>query len=77
MVMENNMNAAASPTTERTYLGTILSLSFSTRQTAFRFTGAVSTDIILPTALRLSVDLLGLTTIFVAADPTNIIVDSP
>ena len=71
------LNAAASPTTEWTYEGTILSLSFSARQTAFRFTGAVSTDIILPTALRLSVDLLGLTTIFVAADPTNIIVDSP
>ena len=71
------LNAAASPTTEWTYEGTILSLSFSARQTAFRFTGAVSTDIILPTALRLSVDLLGLTTTIVAADSTNIIVGFP
>ena len=43
------LSAESALTTAWTYPGTTLSLSFSSRQTAFRFTGAVSTEITLPT----------------------------
>ena len=82
---EKTLNADASLTTEWTYEGTTLSLSFSARQTAFRFTGAVSTEITLPTehthvtvnGIETAVDLPGLTTTIVATDSTVVLVDLP
>ena len=79
------LNADDSLTTEWTYPGTTLSLSFSSRQTAFRFTGAVSTEITLPTehthvtvdGIETAVDLPGLTTTIVATDSTVVLVDLP
>ena len=78
------LNADDSLTTAWTYPGTTLSLSFSSRQTAFRFTGAVSTEITLPTehthvtvdGIETAVDLPGLTTTIVATDST-VLVDLP
>ena len=64
---------------------TTLELSFSARQTAFRFTGAVSTEITLPSqhthitvdGVETAVDLPGLTTTIVATESTNVILDVP
>ena len=68
-----------------TFEATTLSLSFSSRQTAFSFTGAVSTEITLPSehthvtvnGVETAVDLPGLTTTIEASDYTNIIVNLP
>ena len=79
------LSAESVLTTAWTYEGTTLSLSFSARQTAFRFTGAVSTEITLPTehthvtvnGIETAVDLPGLTTTIVATDSTVVLVDLP
>ena len=68
-----------------TYPGTTLSLSFPPRQTAFRFEGAVSTEITIPSehthvtvnGIETAVDLPGLTTTLTITDSTNVIVDLP
>ena len=72
-------------TTEFTFPATTLSLSLAARQTAFRFTGAVSTEITLPSehthvtvnGVETAVDLPGLTTTIEATDSTNVILDLP
>ena len=82
---EKTLSTDASLTTAWIYEGTTLSLSFSARQTAFRFTGAVSTEITLPTehthvtvnGIETAVDLPGLTTTIVATDSTVVLVDLP
>ena len=82
---EKTLSTDASLTTEWIYPGTTLSLSFSARQTAFRFTGAVSTEITLPTehthvtvdGIETAVDLPGLTTTIVATDSTVVLVELP
>ena len=79
------LSAESALTTAWTYPGTTLSLSFPSRQTAFRFTGAVSTEITLPTehthvtvnGIETAVDLPGLTTTIVATDSTVVLVDLP
>ncbi len=79
------LSAESILTTAWTYEGTTLSLSFSARQTAFRFTGAVSTEITLPTehthvtvdGIETAVDLPGLTTTIVATDSTVVLVELP
>ena len=72
-------------TTAWTYPGTTLELSLSSRQTAFVFTGEVTTEVIIPpehthvtvNGIETAVDLPGLTTTLTAFDSTNIIVDLP
>ena len=79
------LSVGSTLTTEFTFPATTLSLSFSARQTAFRFTGAVSTEITLPSehthvtvnGVETAVDLPGLTTTIEATDSTNIILDLP
>ena len=71
--------------TEFTFPATTLSLSFAARTSAFRFEGAVSTEITLPSehthvtvnGVETAVDLPGLTTTIEATDSTNIILDLP
>ena len=72
-------------TTEFTFPATTLSLSFAARTSAFHFSGAVSTEITLPSehthvtvnGIETAVDLPGLTTIIEVSESTNIIVDLP
>ena len=79
------LNTGSVFTTEFTFPATTLSLSFASRQTAFRFEGAVSTEITLPSehthvtvnGIETAVDLPGLVTTIVATDSTNIIIDLP
>ena len=67
------------------YSETTLELSFSARQTAFQFTGAVSTEITLPPehthvtvdGIETAVNLPGLTTTIVVSSASNVIVDVP
>ena len=82
---QQTLNAGSQFTTEFTFPATTLSLSFSARQTAFRFTGAVSTEITLPSehthvtvnGVETAVDLPGLVTTIEVTDSTNIIIDLP
>ena len=75
----------ASLTTEWTYPGTTLSLSFAARSSAFRFTGSTTTEITIPSehthvtvnGIETAVDLPGLTTVIEVTESTNIIVDLP
>ena len=68
-----------------TFPSTTLTLSLPARQTAFIFTGAVSTEITLPSehthvtvdGIETAVDLPGLTTTIEATDSTNVIVQLP
>ena len=68
-----------------TFESTTLSLSIPSRQTAFVFSGAVSTEITIPSehthvtvnGVETAVDLPGLTTTIEASDYTNIIVNLP
>ena len=68
-----------------TFPSTTLTLSLPARQTAFIFTGAVSTGITLPSehthvtvdGIETAVDLPGLTTTIEATDSTNVIVQLP
>ena len=68
-----------------TFSETTLSLSFSSRQTAFVFSGAVSTEITLPSehthvtvdGIETAVDLPGLTTTIEVTDSTNVILQLP
>ena len=68
-----------------TFPATTLSLSFSERQTAFIFSGAVSTEITIPTehthvtvdGIETYVNLPGLTTTLTVSDSTNVIVQLP
>ena len=79
------LSAESVLTTEWIYPGTTLSLSFSSRQTAFRFTGAVSTEITLLSqhthitvdGVETGIDLPGLTTTIVATDSTVVLVELP
>ena len=72
-------------TTTWTYPGTTLSLSFPSRQTAFIFSGAVSTEITIPPehthvtvdGIETAVDLPGFTTTIEVTDSTNVIVQLP
>ena len=67
------------------YSETTLELSFSARQTAFHFTGAISTEITLPSehthvtvdGIETAVDLPGLTTTIEVSESSNVIVDVP
>ena len=68
-----------------TFESTTLSLSIPSRQTAFVFSGAVSTEITIPSehthvtvnGVETAIDLPGLTTTIEASDYTNIIVNLP
>ena len=68
-----------------TFPATTLSLSFSERQTAFIFSGAVSTENTIPTehthvtvdGIETYVNLPGLTTTLTISDSTNVIVQLP
>ena len=68
-----------------TFPSTTITLSLPARQTAFIFTGAVSTEITLPSehthvtvdGIETAVDLPGLTTTIEATDSTNVIVQLP
>ena len=72
-------------TTEFTFPATTLSLSFASRQTAFRFEGAVSTEITLPSehthvtvnGIETAVDLPGLVTTIEVSDSTVVLVELP
>ncbi len=65
-----------------TFPSTILSLSFPSRQSAFIFSGAVSTEITIPSehthvtvdGIETAVDLPGFTTTIEVTDTTNVIV---
>ena len=68
-----------------TFSATTLSLSFSERQTAFIFSGEVTTEIAIPAehthvtvnGIETAVDLPGLTTMLTVSDSTNVIVQLP
>ena len=68
-----------------TFPETTLSLSFSERQTAFIFSGEVTTEITIPSehthvtvnGVETAVDLPGLTTTLTVSDSTNVIVQLP
>ena len=68
-----------------TFPSTTLTLSLPARQTAFIFSGAVSTEITLPSehthvtvdGIETAVDLPGITTTIEATDSTNVIVQLP
>ena len=68
-----------------TFPETTLSLSFSSRQTAFIFSGEVTTEITIPSehthvtvnGVETAVDLPGLTTTLTVSDSTNVIVQLP
>ena len=68
-----------------TFPSTILSLSFPSRQSAFIFSGAVSTEITIPSehthvtvdGIETAVDLPGFTTTIEVTDTTNVIVQLP
>ena len=72
-------------TTTFMFEATTLSLSFSSRQTAFVFTGSASTEVIIPpehthvtvNGVETAVDLPGLTTTITVTDSTNVIVQLP
>ena len=78
---------AATSSFETTFLysETTLELSFSARQTAFHFTGAISTEITLPSehthvtvdGIETAVDLPGLTTTIEVSESSNVIVNVP
>ena len=67
------------------YSGTTVELSFPARQTAFVFTGAVSSDITIPSehthftvnGIETAIDLPGLTTTIGVSEATNVIVSLP
>ena len=79
------LNTGSQFTTEFTFPATTLSLSFAARTSAFHFTGAVSTEITLPSehihvtvdGIETAVDLPALTTVIEVSESTNIIVDLP
>ena len=67
------------------YPGTTLELSFSSRQTAFHFTGEGSTEVIIPPehthvtvdGIETAVDIPGFTTTLAVTGSSNVIVDVP
>ena len=79
---EVTVTATADFETTFTFPSTTLTLSLPARQTAFIFSGAVSTEITLPSehthvtvnGVETAVDLPGLTTTIEATDSTNVIV---
>ena len=79
------LNTGTPLLTEFTFPATTLSLSFAARTSAFHFTGAVSTEITLPSehihvtvdGIETAVDLPALTTVIEVSESTNIIVDLP
>ena len=72
-------------TTTFMFEATTLSLSFSSRQTAFVFTGEATTEVVIPpehthvtvNGIETAVDLPGLTTTLTVTDSTNVIVTLP
>ena len=72
-------------TTTFMFEATTLSLSFSSRQTAFVFTGEATTEVVIPPehthvtvdGIETAVDLPGLTTTLTVTDSTNVIVTLP
>ena len=72
-------------TTTFMFEATTLSLSFSSRQTAFVFTGEATTEVVIPSehthvtvnGVETAVDLPGLTTTLTVRDSTNVIVQLP
>ena len=85
----NNEEVTVTGTTEFvtafTFPETTLSLSFSERQSAFIFTGSVTTEVIIPpehthvtvNGIETAIDLPGLTTTLTVSDSTNVIVQLP
>ena len=72
-------------TTEFVYSGTTLELTYDSRETSFTFSGAVSTEITIPSqhthvtinGMETAVDLPGLTTVIEVSDSTNLAVTLP
>ena len=72
-------------TTTFIFEATTLSLSFSSRQTAFVFTGEATTEVVIPSehthvtvnGIETAIDLPGLTTTLTVTDSTNVIVQLP
>ena len=72
-------------TTTFTFEATTLSLSFSSRQTAFVFTGEATTEVIIPpehthvtvNGIETALDLPGLTTTLTVSSASNVIVQLP
>ena len=68
-----------------TFDETVLSLSFGSRQTAFKFTGATSVDVTIPpehthltvNGVETAIDLPGVTTVLEVSESTNVILDLP
>ena len=66
-----------------TFDETVLSLSFGSRQTAFKFTGATSVDVTIPpehthltvNGVETAIDLPGVTTVLEVSESTNVILD--
>ena len=79
------LNTGSQFTTEFTFPATTLSLSFASRQTAFRFEGGASTEITLPSehthvtvnGIETAVDLPGLVTTIEVTDSTVVLVELP
>ena len=82
---EVDVKGTESVTSTWTFLETTLSISFSSRQTAFVFTGEATTEIAIPpehthvtvNGVETAVDLPGLTTTLTVTDSTNVIVQLP
>ena len=68
-----------------TFDETVLSLSFGSRQTAFKFTDATSVDVTIPpehthltvNGVETAIDLPGVTTVLEVSESTNVILDLP
>ena len=79
------LNTDSRLTTEFTFPATTLSLSFTSRQTAFRFEGGASTEITLPSGhvhvtvngIETAVDLPGLVTTVEVTDSTVVLIELP
>ena len=85
LVNGESVTAHSSFETTWVYPGTTLELSFSSRQTAFQFTGEGYTEITLPSehthltvdGIETAVDIPGFTTTLTVTDSTNVIVNIP
>ena len=81
----SQVDATSSFETTFIYSGTTLELSFSSRQTAFHFTGEGSTEVTIPSihshltvdGIETAVDIPGFTTTIVLTGSSDIIVDVP
>ena len=81
----SQVDATSSFVTTFSYPGTTLELSFSSRQTAFHFTGEGSTEVTIPPVhshltvdgIETAVDIPGFTTTIVLTGSSDIIVDVP